>query len=141
MDKLKQEESKELSRAFSWLLNKKYTTTLKILIEGGLDVNIIDKTSGTEDSLLSLTVSLGNVEIAKLLVEKGAKVNVRNFEKWTPLHMAATYNRIELAKFLLENGAYLNARDEDGKTSLFWADYWGHKGMVTFLKAKGGRLR
>jgi ankyrin repeat protein len=56
-----------------------------------------------------------DVEIARLLLSRGANVNKRNRWGGTPLHEAACP---EVAELLIQHGAEINARDDDGKTPL-----------------------
>ena len=51
------------------------------------------------------------LEIAKLLIERGADVNVVGENGWTALHGAAYNGADEIARLLLENGAELDALD------------------------------
>ena len=58
----------------------------------------------------------GTVEIAKLLVEKGANINaVDKSKQWTPLFFAYFMGRAEMAEYLLENGADDTVKDKSGK--------------------------
>jgi ankyrin repeat protein len=64
----------------------------------------------------------GNIEMARLLVELGADVNLRSANGTGPLVTAITNNHIELALFLVEQGADINAADDFYKrTPLFAA--------------------
>ena len=50
-----------------------------------------------------------NIEIIKLLLNKGANINYRNTYNFTPLTFALYYkNPIKIIKFLLDNGANVN---------------------------------
>ncbi|ELU05423.1 hypothetical protein CAPTEDRAFT_205476 [Capitella teleta] len=64
--------------------------------------------------------SFPSPEVVDLLIEVGAPVNEVEFEKNTPLHIAAM-NRpcnAEIIKLLLENGAHIDARNSEHKTSM-----------------------
>ncbi len=54
-------------------------------------------------------------DIARILIENGAQVNVRQQAGATPLHSAAQNGNLELLIMLLENGAETNVRMEGGK--------------------------
>ena len=57
--------------------------------------------------------------LAKVLIEKGAKINYTNsYELKTALHWASINNNLELAKFLIENKANINLVDQEGISSL-----------------------
>ena len=54
-------------------------------------------------------------DIARMLVENGAQVNVKQQAGATPLHSAAQNGNLELLILLLENGAETQVRMEGGK--------------------------
>lgn len=54
--------------------------------------------------------------LAKMLLEGGADVNVKQAQGLTPLHAAASNGNIELIILLLEAGADVKVRMENGKT-------------------------
>jgi hypothetical protein len=56
-------------------------------------------------------VSYSQIEIVKFLLEKGANVNVEDFEKDTPLYVA---ENVEMAQLLLDHGADPKHINEDG---------------------------
>merc|ERR1712100_21540 len=62
-------------------------------------------------------------EIAKLLLENGAKVNQADTEGRTPLNEAAEQGHTEITNLLLKKGADPNniARKSDGSTPLHYA--------------------
>ena len=81
----------------------------KICVEVGNDVNAVDKNGYTA---LHGAAHRGSNDIVRLLVEKGAKLNVVNALGWTPWLIADgvfypnTYNRrLDTAALLLELGA------------------------------------
>ena len=63
-----------------------------------------------------------NLEMATLLVRKGADVNARQMKGVTPLHSAAHNGQADLVKLLVEHGADIHARTDEGQTALFMAD-------------------
>ena len=58
------------------------------------------------------------LKILKLLVQFGASVNSKTFEKYTPLHFCAMFNMQEACVILLKHGAKSDERNLDGKTAL-----------------------
>ena len=59
-----------------------------------------------------------HIEIAMLLIARGADVRAKDDDGKTPLHRASWNNHIEIAKLLLDRGAEVKAGDEDGQTPL-----------------------
>uniref|UniRef100_A0A0G4F5B3 Uncharacterized protein n=1 Tax=Chromera velia CCMP2878 TaxID=1169474 RepID=A0A0G4F5B3_9ALVE len=62
-----------------------------------------------------------NVEIAELLLSRGAEVDTRDNNGVPVLHVAALYGSVLVARLLIERGADVNATDPDGRTALHWA--------------------
>ncbi len=91
--------------------------------------------------LLSALISC-RPENALLLLQRGAKVNVKQRATGhTPL-MAATYNRLSerLIKEMLSRGADVNAKNNDGMTALMFAADWANLPVVQRLLAAGANV-
>ena len=58
------------------------------------------------------------VRVAQLLLERGADVNTRRKDCWTPLHMASRFGKFDIAKILIDHSAEVDAVDDFGKTPL-----------------------
>ena len=79
----------------------------------------------------------GYVEVAKLLIEKGADVNTTISNGFTPLYVACLNGDAELVKLLIEKGADVNPTKSDGLTPLYGACLKGHAELVKLLIEKG----
>jgi ankyrin repeat protein len=79
----------------------------------------------------------GHKEIAQMLLEKGADVNIQDKDGKTSLQWALENGHKEMAQMLLENRADVNIQDNAGKTSLLWASKEGHKEIAQMLLDKG----
>ncbi|WP_028296616.1 ankyrin repeat domain-containing protein [Olivibacter sitiensis] len=88
---------------------------VRYLILKGANVND-PSSNGYNVFPLHTAVSSNFDTIAKMLVEAGAVVNVRQAANNTPLHAAAQNGNIELLILLLENGAEVDAKNDFGKT-------------------------
>jgi ankyrin repeat protein len=69
--------------------------------------------------LAEAAAKIRNIDILKLLVEKGANVNAKDKKGGTPLHDAARFNTLEVVKFLVEKGAVVNAETAHKYTPLY----------------------
>jgi ankyrin repeat protein len=56
--------------------------------------------------------------VPRLLLDRGADVNSRANDGFTPLHRASAYGAPEVVRLLLEHGADVEAVNVDGKTAL-----------------------
>lgn len=89
-------------------------TYLHVLIEFGGDVNFFH--DGRKRNVIFDTLSPNKFEHLKVLVHSGAKVNVRDGVRQTPLMVAANLNQYKTVLFLLENGADPTLSDNWGST-------------------------
>jgi len=77
----------------------------------------------------------GFQNIAKLLIDKGADVNVANYNGATALIFAAIFNRIELVKLLLDSGANPELRDDCENRALEHAQMQNASDIVALLSS------
>ena len=87
---------------------------MKRYIAEGADVNAPDENLNITP--LAWSVLHGQTEAARLLIENGADVNIKDDDGSIPLHGAVVFGRADVAKLLIENGANLQARNNDGGT-------------------------
>ena len=74
------------------------------------------------------------LELAKLLIERGADVNKPG---WTPLHYAATRGHRDMMRLLIENDAYIDSESEGGTTPLMMAAKFASPLAVKLLLEEG----
>ena len=79
----------------------------------------------------------GHVEVARLLLDSGAQVNMPADSFESPLTLAACGGHVELAALLIERGANLEDVNDEGYTPLMEAAREGHEEMVALLLAQG----
>lgn len=97
--------------------------TTEFLLNQGANVNVV-ALHPLQVTPLHAALFGRQVEIARLLIEHGADVNIKRGGRglpragWTPLHYAAGYGFMELIEQMLERGANLNALDDEGRTPL-----------------------
>ena len=114
--------------------NKNRLETIRILLNNGAAVNILDDLG---KSPLFIVISTGYPPIAELFIRMGADVNLKetNTDK-TPLHMAAIRGFSHIADLLISAGSEIDARDNHGNTPLDYALKYGHKKTVDLLLSK-----
>ncbi len=109
------------------------------LVELGADVNAVSAEVNVQKeltSVLALAAEHGDLEVAKLLLEKGAKVDVRIGYQQTALMKAAEKGKCDVVTLLRGYGANANARDLCGNTPLMKAAAEGHDEAVVALLSK-----
>ena len=80
----------------------------------------------------------GHVEMATLLIERGAGVNgVHHASGATPLAQACAHGHVSLAKMLLDRGASAGMVDRSGSSALHAAASQGHEACVGVLLSHG----
>lgn len=114
------------------------------LIEKRLDINSVDDQGNT---LLHHSVMKGNLEVIQKLLELGSKVDAKNEDDETPLHIAAKIEReydediaFKISVMLLEKGANPNIKDELGNTVVHYAARNGNLRLLEALFKKGGDI-
>ena len=94
-----------------------FTTSVKRLLSiRNINVNMKDDWTGWTP--LNWAALKGHVEIARLLLQNGAEVNVRDSLDRTPLHYAALFGHVDILHLLVENGADLEAQNNPGERAL-----------------------
>ncbi|KAG2206579.1 hypothetical protein INT46_002834 [Mucor plumbeus] len=97
------------------------------LLESGIAVDGHDQFGYTA---MHAAVSYNQIEMVKLLIEKGANVNIEDFEKDTPLYVA---ENVEMAQLLLDNGADPKHTNEEGITPALTALEEGWEDVAQLL--------
>ena len=86
----------------------------------------------------------GHAQVAKLLLDKGANVNVRDIGGETALICASRHGHVEIVRMLLDKGADVNVKALFGYTPLSVAgalsmNLAAVKEIVDLLKAHGAK--
>ncbi|PWU05425.1 MAG: hypothetical protein C5B51_14275 [Terriglobia bacterium] len=105
------------------------------LIGRGADINARSKMGRTP--LLLAAATDGVSQTVKLLLDRGATLDIRDNRQVTPLLAAAYANDFATLRLLLERGAHVNDKDADGYTPLMYASVNGNLPAVRLLLARG----
>lgn len=97
------------------------------------NIDILNSTCENHDTALHLAARVSNVEVAKLLVEHGIQLDVKNNKKYTALHIAAKQGSDGMVKFLIACGADVNETCKSKYTALHLAAKYSHMSVMETL--------
>lgn len=107
----------------------------RISFDSGLLHAVQDRRSGA--TLLHLAAEMGQVDVARYLLEQGIDPDVRDEDGTPPLHMAAESSSSGVAELLIACGADVNSRDNTGYTALHEAAYHCNVRVAELLIERG----
>ena len=85
----------------------------KVLVDEGADVNT-PSANAQKVAPLHAAAAVCDLEMMRILLDRGADPDARQQMGYTPLHTAASRGDIEMAKLLLSYGGTRDTRGEDG---------------------------
>jgi len=96
----------------------------------------VDFADGNGITMLGRTVLNNEVEMARMLIARGANVNVVDKQGMTPLLWAANvdFGDTAMIELLLKAGARTDARNKEGLTPFELARKYGHTNLVPILE-------
>lgn len=107
----------------------------------GVDVNGSVNASQFPPTALHIASMAGYSNVVKLLIDKGASLDVRASQKsLTPLDMAAEAGREAAVKELLAAGASVHSTSKSGATAFYRAARSGSTKVVGMLRAAGSDI-
>ncbi len=109
---------------------------INALLEGG----IAKERENLVSESLKAAIKLGIFPSVKLLIDRGADVNVVLPTKGTYLMLAAICGHKKIVKLLVKKNVPIDSVENRGISSLMFAAHSGHKDIVAFLAAKGANL-
>jgi len=113
---------------------------IELLLEYDANSNIQTKKDGT--TVLHICATRGYIDLAVLLVSKGANLMGQNYKGQSPLHTAANYGHFDFVDMYVdffEKGLPVtwNLPDKQGRTALHLAAGRGFRSIVELLVAVG----
>ena len=118
------------SDIFGYYVSKGNMDNIRILVNYGLDVNMLNN---YEQTVLIWAVSINNFEILKIFLEGGADTDLTDKDGYTALIYAARDGKTEMVQLLLKYRASTNIRDNDGITALMRATLNNYSDIVKIL--------
>jgi ankyrin repeat protein len=117
-----------------------YSTVQEMLQD--VDMNITDDMEDHGVTPLHVSLIHEHYDVAKLLLQKGARVDTTTNNGWTPLHVASSMGCNDMVQHLLEEyNADCTARDSRGWTPLFVAIHRGHMDVIRTLLLSSSSLQ
>ncbi|XP_053094452.1 ankyrin-3 isoform X35 [Pangasianodon hypophthalmus] len=101
---------------------------------------MVNRTTESGFTPLHIAAHYGNINVATLLLNRGAAVDFRARNDITPLHVASKRGNSNMVKLLLERGARIDAKTKDGLTPLHCGARSGHEQVVEMLLDRGAPI-
>ena len=99
------------------------------LLDGGVSVEY--EHNGVR--MLQLAIEVDNLDVVRLLLERGAAVDVPDMRGWTALHSAAWSGNIETMLLVLQKTENKEPKDQQGWSPLDLAAFYKHHGITKLL--------
>lgn len=90
--------------------------------------------------LLNYVAEYGYTEIVTLLLNRGANINIKSKDGYTPLHYAAMYGHKDILEILLVNKANVNEENYSHQMPLHLAASQSNKEIVEILLKYGANI-
>ena len=88
-----------------------------------------------ETSQALRAASLGDIRTLRRLLDDGSNLQRGDYDRRTPMHLAAAEGQIEVIRFLLEHSVDPNTSDRWGGTPLADAEFEGHGSVVELFNS------
>ncbi|XP_056251276.1 ankyrin-3-like isoform X15 [Seriola aureovittata] len=101
---------------------------------------MVNRTTESGFTPLHIAAHYGNINVATLLLNRGAAVDFMARNDITPLHVAAKRGNSNMVKLLLDRGSKIDAKTKDGLTPLHCGARSGHEQVVEILLDRGAPI-
>ena len=105
------------------------------LLDDGVDPNA--RSSSGASALVWALLRDDDLHVAKLLISRGADVNVKDAMGHSLLHWVCAFGSVRAADYLIERGVASNGVDQEGITPLHVAAWRGRPELARLLVAAG----
>ncbi|XP_077961978.1 ankyrin-2b isoform X45 [Gasterosteus aculeatus] len=101
---------------------------------------MVNRTTESGFTPLHIAAHYGNVNVATLLLNRGAAVDFTARNGITPVHVASKRGNTNMVALLLDRGSQIDGKTRDGLTPLHCAARSGHDRAVELLLERGAPL-
>ncbi|KAL3109031.1 hypothetical protein niasHT_012593 [Heterodera trifolii] len=133
------------SRSALWTaFLREHIDIVDLLLEKGADPNepVVGQVNGINTNITPLFIAVhnANLPMCRMLVARGANVDLGTDFAITPLMQACKRHQMEIVSFLIENGADINLQNGDGATALMSTCYRGNVDIARLLLSHGANV-
>ncbi|MFC2091705.1 ankyrin repeat domain-containing protein [Elusimicrobiota bacterium] len=100
-------------------VSKNAVNSVKLLLGKKADLYIYSTVSS--HTALAIAASTDNLQIAGLLIDAGARLDIKDRHGFEPLSWAVRHDSVKVAELMIENGADINAKYDKGYTPIIMA--------------------
>ncbi|HBL99000.1 TPA: hypothetical protein DDZ86_05155 [Candidatus Dependentiae bacterium] len=118
------------------LISQNNVAEIKIFLKNK-DEKAVNTKDDCNKTPLHLACSYNQLDIVKLLIDKGADVNITDAKRFTSLYWACVLNHLDIVKLLLEKSINISIAEQNGWTPLSWACSKGCEDIIKLLLEKG----
>ncbi|XP_069000589.1 ankyrin-3 isoform X3 [Embiotoca jacksoni] len=101
---------------------------------------MVNRTTESGFTPLHIAAHYGNINVATLLLNRGAAVDFMARNDITPLHVASKRGNSNMVKLLLDRGSKIDAKTKDGLTPLHCGARSGHAQVVEIMLDRGAPI-
>ncbi|XP_078723967.1 CARD- and ANK-domain containing inflammasome adapter protein-like [Lampetra fluviatilis] len=113
--------------------------TVLALLKQGADPNVADAGRSSYTPLL-LAAEMGHTDVALVLLEQGARVDVRTSDSSSALHLASSKGHLSTVQLLLGKGLAVGVAGHLERTALHSAAAEGHLAVAELLLREGAKV-
>ncbi|KAM9842808.1 60 kDa lysophospholipase [Aulostomus maculatus] len=114
------------------------------LIGKSLQISCSEEMQGIRDALTPTlacaAAKSGDMEALKALQDMGSNLSLGDYDRRTPLHIAASEGHLQVVEYLLSVGVTVHAKDRNGDTALANAVRFKNKEVVMLLRNAGAHF-
>lgn len=105
------------------------------------DASLLNSVEAGGFAALHFAAAHGHKDLLRCLVGHKASIDIMNFDRHTPLMLAARCNQKEMAEMLLDAGADVNAANSSGVTAAHHAAKFGNLAIMKMLISRGAKVQ